>query len=360
MAMQSESRVVDVDMQAIASRALAGSPADLGEIQRALVNGLLPLTREALELFLAHLKTPSNGKNSRLRLVETAFRDLTLVLITRENLFNPDTSIISAISNSWPAICSSLVELYGHHKDLAIKVSRPPAGQKHQVMDVPSVILTFIETISHWPDISTTLQVPCQLQQVTTIFASIWTGELTRGATRLDFSASETLASFISCREGDARLGTSFIERFDSKPVLTKLLLGHLETSCKSQASYLGSDALLIGFLIEVDPDLKGYLLSQSSTRKFIAALKWFVGQTPSPEIVNSLAVCLKCLVEATDGVTWVKQVLRANILPALSSFYHYKAVENKAIILLSQTLSRYLVYKSVLRETRYSLDDMI
>lgn len=324
-------------------------------------------------MFLAHLETPlSNGTKYRLTLVEAVFRDLTQVIVRRDNPYVPNKFTISAISDSWPAICSSLGELHAHHKDSVIRISRPSGHVGHQqiqVADVASVILAFIHTISHWPDMTTTLRSPRQLQQITTILASVWTSERLRGGKHLYVQAAETIVSYIQRRQEDIYIqefATSFIEGFDTKPVLGKFLLGHLETSFKSQAPYFRFDALLIGLLITADDDLKVYLLSQSSIRKFMVALKWFLSQSPSAEVAQSINLCLTYFVatlDATDGFTWVKQALRAKILPALHEcsckFLQYEGVEKEVFVLISRTISRYLVYKSVLREAKESLDDM-
>ncbi|KAJ7914420.1 hypothetical protein B0H13DRAFT_438553 [Mycena leptocephala] len=240
-----------------ASRAVAGSTADLKQISSAIRGGHIPLTRDTLEVFLHHLKTSQNPSDSgtRLQLVETVLREITQFFYNAEG--NPGNSIISSFSDSWPAICSRLYELHGHNKTSVRSSSSGPER------DVLSLILAFITTVSQWPDMTTCLRAPRQLEQVISILARIWTSESKSKPKNLDIPSSHALVSFMHSGTENAYMeetACAFITYFQTKSTVAKLLLGHLETSSKWLAPYykhFNSDAFLVGLLIIFDEELK-------------------------------------------------------------------------------------------------------
>lgn len=317
-------------------------------------------------MFLHHLKTLQNPSDSgtRLQLVETVLREITQFFYNAEG--NPGNSIISSFSDSWPAICSRLYELHGHNKTSVRSSSSSPEK------DVLSLILTFITTVSQWPDMTTCLRAPRQLEQVISILARIWTSESKSKPKNLDIPSSHALVSFMHSGTENAYMeetACAFITYFQTRSTVAKLLLGHLETSSKWHAPYykhFNSDAFLVGLLIAFDEELKECLLLHSSIRKYIAALNGFLARTPDANVAKSVFLCLKyfhATLDATDGFTWVKQLLRAGILPALfdcAKFYEHDGVEEAVVSLLSYGISRYLVYKSVLREANKSWSEIL
>ncbi|KAJ7023457.1 hypothetical protein C8F04DRAFT_1134418 [Mycena alexandri] len=349
-------------------RALNGSISDLNAISSDIKSGHLPLTRATFEVFIVHLKTTDNSA-SRLNLVEATLRHITQFFFHPKTK-TPDVSIISSIADSWPAICIWLSELHRRHKNCAIRVSASPSPGvtlPSQIADVLSLILAFIVVISRWRSMRRCLRVPDQLQQVVSILASIWASEHTK-ARNIYILAANAVVLLMGDDANTEEIIAAFIAHFPTKPVLAKLLLKHLEPSLKfhvPDTTHFNFEATLIGLLMTADEELREDLLLHSSIRKYAAALALLLSLPPDLNVAGSIILCLKyfnATLDATDGVTWVKKALRAGILSATiecARFYEHDGVEDEVVILISSTIPRYLVYKSVLRQVRVELDAM-
>ncbi|KAJ7178191.1 hypothetical protein C8R46DRAFT_1076074 [Mycena filopes] len=347
-----------------AGRALNGSLSDLFALASAIIYGQLPLTRDVLSLFLYHLRTPSNGDPPRsLEIVELVFGRLTDIFITVKFAErHPDISITSSISEAWPDICSSLLELH-HHTHPGVRVNPAPGPS------VPSLILLFLTTVLRWPPAKFS-QSPHQLEVVMSILIDIWTTEAESNAINLDVSAATALAVLIQrVRLADpvAHLERVllFIAHFDTKYALAILLLKRLSTSVRSQPSktHFELEASLITMVRTADEQLEAHLLGRSSIRKYATALGYLLSLPADPGLANSILYCLEyftATLNATNGVPWVAQALRAGILPALlqcaESYSGRGDVSEEIVKLLTYTIPRYLVYKSILREALKSL----
>ncbi|KAJ7646040.1 hypothetical protein DFH06DRAFT_581957 [Mycena polygramma] len=210
-----------------------------------------------------------------------------------------------------------------------------------------------------------------QLEQMISVLASIWTRECRSCVQNLDLPASCAIVALMQPYLADTtytEIAASFIAYFDNRSTLARLLLKHADMCCKWAAPYRKHFALeadLIGLLITADQDLKEALLLRSSVRKFCYALSTFLAQTPDVATARSVLLCVQyfhATLDATDGVTWVRQAVRAGILPALLDcvkFYeHHNDIDEEVVSLLSK-ISRHLLYKSVFREARRSWSEV-
>ncbi|KAJ7178194.1 hypothetical protein C8R46DRAFT_1076082 [Mycena filopes] len=337
-----------------AGRALTGSLTDLKELSSAIIYGQVSLTRDTLSLFLYQLRTPSNGAPRSLELVESVFRQLWDIFVAQGH---PDPSITSPILDSWPDICSSLLELHHH--------THPGDRNSVSFMGVPSLIILFLTAVMRWPYITSFPWSPRQLEDVMSILTDIWTSEAESKAINLD--APSAAALFALMRHRDSReMTTLFIAHFDTKYTLARLLLKRLCTSVRSHPSkwsHFELEATLIAHSSTVDEELEGYLIYLSSIRHYTTALIHLLSHPAAPDFATSIVLCLQYLavtLNATKGVPWVAQALRAGILPALlqcaESYGERDDVNAQIVDLLGDTIPRYSVHKSILREISKSL----
>ncbi|KAJ7206530.1 hypothetical protein GGX14DRAFT_457205 [Mycena pura] len=208
------------------------------------------------------------------------------------------------------------------------------------------------------------LQSHSRLEQVLSLLTGVWIAERDLKDKKVDTPAALAILMLLRCldRVTEAAV-TLFIEHFDTKQTLARLLVVQLESAVKLQAlACLRDDAGLISLVMKEDPDLRISLLSQSLTKKCIAAIESISSQPPDRDVGDCIVSCLKCValtLDATNGVTWVRLALRAGILSALlgcAGFYIYARVEDEAIAFLKRLIC-YLPYKPVIRQAHQSLE---
>ncbi|KAJ7023455.1 hypothetical protein C8F04DRAFT_182028 [Mycena alexandri] len=181
---------------------------DLNEISSAIIICYISLNRDTLALFLYQLRTPSDGDPPHsLQLVEAD-----IILNVKFEVGCPD--ITFSISDSWPVISTSLLELYHHTRDSGT------SNSTNQAIDVPSLILMFIAAVLNWPDMAPYFCTSRQLEEVMSILVGIWTSE---GESKMNgcFPRAVGLCSARACKR---RVGTTRIQ-------IIGFFIAHLDTN---------------------------------------------------------------------------------------------------------------------------------
>ncbi|KAJ7230343.1 hypothetical protein GGX14DRAFT_384300 [Mycena pura] len=362
------------EFRPIVSRGLAGSIDDLRLTAQAIAEGDIAFSSSTMNLFLTHLQVqPSSGVDrKRIGLVDTAFKGLAECLLVGQKvpgLPDAEAAALSSLLQMWPSACIWLCELHRYIKGFTD--TKKPGEPWFSMMDV---ILSFTEAVATFPGMENSLRSPRELTQILSVLADIWTveAESTSCAGSGIFPTASVIMTVLDRipewpLHGKTVIRT-FIEQFETRDILAKLLLEHLGLALQSpeyvRQPQVSITLRLVGYSTSCDPELNRCLALRSASKKVIAALEWIATQPAHPQLIEGGAICFGLLTEGihvTNGFGWIRQVLHVGVLPAVLhciKLFSHAPVEDEAIRFFAAMMP-FLCYRSVIRQAVESLDGL-